>query len=64
MPLEKLQMIATIVASPPHKIKWLKNWNSGLHTLEAFPAKGFIDKELESWLNRASFWAGIRDLFL
>jgi hypothetical protein len=50
-------MIATTVASPPHKVRWLRNWNSGLHTHEAFHflAKGIFDKELEAWLNRASF---------
>jgi hypothetical protein len=25
-----------------------------------FPAKGFKTEELESWLNKASFWAGVR----
>jgi hypothetical protein len=65
MSLKKLQMIATTIASSPHKVRWLRNWNSGLHTWEAlhFLAKGFIDKELEAWLNRASFWAGARHLF-
>jgi hypothetical protein len=53
MSLEKLQLIATIVASSLHKVKWLKHWNLGLHTREAlhFPTKGFTDKELEAWLN-------------
>jgi hypothetical protein len=65
MSLEKLQLITTTVAPSPHKVRWLKHWNSGLYTREAlhFPAKGFTDKELEAWLNRASFWAGVRDLF-
>jgi hypothetical protein len=63
--LEKLQMIVTIVASSPHKVRWLKHWNSSLHTREAFhfPAKGFPDKEFEAWQNRASFWVGVIDLF-
>jgi hypothetical protein len=53
MSLEKLQLIATIVASSLHKVKWLKHWNLGLHTREAlhFPTKGFTNKELEAWLN-------------
>jgi hypothetical protein len=34
-----------------------------LPTYEALhcPAKGLIDKELEAWLHRASFWIGTRD---
>jgi hypothetical protein len=32
MSLEKLQMIATTVSFLPHKVRWLRNWNSGLHT--------------------------------
>jgi hypothetical protein len=63
MILERLQVIATAVAAPLHKVRWLIFWNSGTHTREAlhFPAKGFTEKELEAWLNRASFWAGVRD---
>jgi hypothetical protein len=63
MTLERLQLIATEFAAPPHKVRWLTFWNSSFHTREAlhFLAKGFIDKELEAWLNRASFWAGVRD---
>jgi hypothetical protein len=59
----RLQLIATSVAAPPHKIKWLTFWNSSTHTREAlhFPTKGFTEKELKAWLNRASFWAGVRD---
>jgi hypothetical protein len=62
MTLERLQLIATSVGTPPHKIRWLTFWNSGTHTCEAlhFPAKGFTEKELEAWLNRASFWVGVR----
>lgn len=60
MSLEKLQLFATIVASIPHKVRWLKHWNLGLHTREAlhFPTKGYIDKELEAWLNRSHFGLG------
>jgi hypothetical protein len=49
MILERLQLIATKIVAPPHKIRWLTLWNSGTHTREAFhfPAKGFIEKELE-----------------
>jgi hypothetical protein len=62
MTLERLQLIATTATAPPYKVRWLTFWNSGFHTLEAlyFFAKGFIDKELEAWLNRASFWIGVR----
>jgi hypothetical protein len=61
MTLEKLQLIATASAFPPFKVRWLEQWNSSAHSRQAvhFPSKGFTDKELESWLNRASFRAGI-----
>jgi hypothetical protein len=63
MSLERLQLIATVVAAPPHKVKWLSNWNSSSNTREAFyfPAKGFFDKDLEAWLNKATFWVGVSD---
>jgi hypothetical protein len=63
MIFEKLQMISTVIAASPYKVWWLKFWNSSFHTREVvhFHAKGFIDKDLEAWLNRASFWIGMRD---
>jgi hypothetical protein len=63
MTLERLQLIATIVAASPHKIRWLTFWSSGTHTREAFHflAKEFTEKKLEAWLNRASFWASLRN---
>jgi hypothetical protein len=62
MTLEKLQLLATATASPPFKVRWLEQWNSSTHSRQAvhFPAKGFTEKELESFLNKASFWAGVR----
>jgi hypothetical protein len=62
MSLDRLQLIATAVAPHHHKARWLSFWNLGAHTREAlhFPAKGFKTEELESWLNKASFWAGVR----
>jgi hypothetical protein len=62
MTLERLQLIATAVAPPHHKARWLSFWNSGTHIREAFqfPTKGFKTDELESWLNKTSFWAGTR----
>jgi hypothetical protein len=61
MKLEKLQLIATAIAAPHFKVRWLEFWNSRVYSRQAvlFPAKGFTDKDLESWLNKASFWAGI-----
>jgi hypothetical protein len=61
MMLEKLQLIATASAAPHFKVRWLEFWNSGVHSRQAvhFPAKGFTDKDLESWLNKASFWARV-----
>jgi hypothetical protein len=61
MTLEKLQLIATTSASPSFKVRWLEHWNSSVHSRQAvyFPSQGFTDKELEAWLNKASFWAGV-----
>jgi hypothetical protein len=61
MTLERLQLIATAVVPHHYKARWLSFWNSGTHTREAlhFPAKGFKTDELDSWLNKASFWAGV-----
>jgi hypothetical protein len=61
MTLEKLQLIATASASPTFKVRWLEHWNSSAHSCQAvhFPSKEFTEKELEAWLNKASFWAGV-----
>jgi hypothetical protein len=61
MTLEKLQLIATASASPPFKVRWLEHWNSSAHSRQVvhFPSKGFTEKELESWLKKASFWTGV-----
>jgi hypothetical protein len=61
MSLEKLQLIATACAAPYFKVRWLQFWNSGIHSRQAvhFPPKGFTDRELEPWLNRASYWAWV-----
>jgi hypothetical protein len=61
MTLEKLQLIAMASTSPPFKVRWLEHWNSSIHSRQAvhFPPKGFTNKELESWLNRASFWVAV-----
>ena len=63
MTIETLQLIAIVVAAPPHKVTWLSNWNSGSSTREAFhfSAKGFLDKDLKAWLNKATFWARVSD---
>jgi hypothetical protein len=61
MSLEKLQLIATTYAALQFKVRWLENWNSSVHSRQAvhFPPKGFTEKDLEAWLNKASFWAGV-----
>jgi hypothetical protein len=55
-------LIATTVAPPNHKARLLSFWNSSFHTHAAlyFPTKGFKNEELESWLNRTSFWVWVR----
>jgi hypothetical protein len=61
MTLDKLQFIATAVVSSNFKVHWLTWWNSSVHTRSAlhFPATPFSDKDFESWLNRAAFWAEV-----
>jgi hypothetical protein len=63
MSLEKLQLIATACAAPQFQVRWLEHWNSGVHSRQAvhFPPKGFTDRDLEAWLNKASFWAGVNN---
>jgi hypothetical protein len=61
MTLQKLQLIAIASAASHYKDRWLKFWNSSFHSHQAvhFPPKGFINKDLEAWLNKASFWTRI-----
>ena len=61
MSLENLQLIATACAAPHFKTAWLQFWNSVNHSCQVvhFPPKGFTNKELESWLNRALFWVEV-----
>ena len=62
MILKTLQLIATAMVPHHHKTRWLSFWNSGTRSCEAFHflAKEFKTDDLESWLKKASFWAGIR----
>jgi hypothetical protein len=43
MTLEKLQLVATTVAAPPHKVRWLQNWNSSSLSREALH---FLQRDL------------------
>ena len=65
MTLDKLQLLATSIAPATFKVKCLRWWNSGALTRQAahFPGKPFTDKEFESWLNKACFWASVSVLF-
>lgn len=66
MTLDKVQLVATAAVSPQFKSMWLTWWNSSALTREAlhFPAAGVSDRDFEAWLNRASFWAGVRDFHI
>jgi hypothetical protein len=57
MILDQVQYIAIAVVSSSFKARRLKWWTSSVQTREAlhFPPKGFTDKDLEPWLNKASF---------
>jgi hypothetical protein len=61
MTLEKLQLIATVSAASPFKGRWLRFWNSIFHTCQEvhFQIKRFTNRDLDAWLNRASFWPGM-----
>ena len=59
--LDKLQLIATTTVPPHHKLRWLKWWNSSVHTREAvrFPLKPVNEERLNSFIVRAAWWAGV-----
>ena len=52
MILDKLQFILSTSAAPQFKVRWLEFWNSGIYSRQAvhFFPKGFIDRDLKSWL--------------
>ena len=59
--LEKLQIITTSVASPSHKVKWLKWMNTSDETRKArrFPARPVNEDKVQSFLGKACFYAGV-----
>jgi hypothetical protein len=59
--LDKLQLIATSVVPPHHKLRWLKWWNSSVHTRGAvrFPLKPVNDERLNFFIVRAAWWGGV-----
>ena len=59
--LDKLQLIATTVVPPHHKLRWLRWWNSSIHTREAvrFPLRPVNEERLTSFIVRAAWWAGV-----
>ena len=66
MTIEKLQKVATAHVDAHFKAKWLRWWNSSVEVKEhnkfplAFPP---MEKVLENWLNKASFWAQVHFQF-
>lgn len=60
MQLDKLQAIATSIASPDSKVQWLMWWNSSEQTRAArkFPSKTTKDI-LSNWLDKACWYAGV-----
>lgn len=62
MTIEKLQKVATAAVEPQFKAKWLHWWNAGsiLRTSVRFPDGDVKEIHLDSWLNKASFWAQVR----
>jgi hypothetical protein len=61
MTLDKLQLIATAAVGATFKVIWLRWWNSSSMTWDAkhFLPRPVFDKELEYWLNKASFYVGM-----
>jgi hypothetical protein len=61
MTLDKLQLIGTSVVLAPYKVRWLTWWNSSNLSREAlhFPPRPVSKKDIDGWINKASFWAGM-----
>jgi hypothetical protein len=61
MMLNKLPLIATATIGATFKVRWLRWWNLSSMTQDAkhFPPRLVSDKELESRLNKASFYPGM-----
>lgn len=61
MTIEKLQKVATASVEPRFKARWLHWWNLGstLRTSFRFPGGDVKETVLDSWLNRATFWAQV-----
>ena len=61
MTIEKLQKVATAAVEPRFKARWLHWWNSGsiLRASFRFPVADVKESILDTWLNRATFWAQV-----
>ena len=67
MTIEKLHKVSTATVAPRFKAKWLHWWNSPLTVRGAnkFPSTSPVkEKTLDSWLNKASFWAQVLQVSL
>jgi hypothetical protein len=64
MTLDKLQKIVPAAVEPKYKARWLRWWNSSPTSRQSyrFPPPEFKEADLDRWLNRASFWAGVCSL--
>ena len=61
MSVDKLQKIVPAAVEAKYKARWLKWWNSSPSARMSykFVPSEFKDNDLDSWLNKASFWAGV-----
>ncbi len=50
-------MLAYSCVIPQHKLSWLKTWNefNVFKETKKFPKQGFLDKQFDKWLHKATF---------
>lgn len=64
MTLDKLSKIVPTAVDAKYKARWLRWWNSSpsLRASYRFLPPEFKEADLDPWLNKAAFWAGVRIL--
>jgi hypothetical protein len=61
MTLDKLQKIVPAAVEAKYKARWLRWWNSSPNSRVSyrFPPPDCKESDLDPWLNKAAFWAGV-----
>lgn len=62
--MDKLQKIVPAAVDAKYKARWLRWWNSSPSSRVSyrFLPPEFKEADLEPWLNKAAFWAGVQYL--